>query len=653
MSKSASNTGSSRLLALTAAFVVVGVFIAVKLVYTYAAEGPALRAQAEKEVLKKVTIPADRGNIYSSDGKLLATSMPMYDVYMDPTTSSDETFNEGVSQLSDHLGRVFPKRTAAQWKHFLVNARGASDRFVVLGKDVTFTQLQAMKQWPIFEKGKYKGGLIYDSKSFRKMPLGKLAERTIGYDGDRNQAGLEGAFSSYLKGIDGQRLKQKISNSNWKPLNDASEVEPINGYDVVTTIDTRIQDVAHRALLAQLEKFEADHGSVVVMEVKTGKIKAISNLGRTEEGKYYEKRNYAIWETTEPGSTFKLASLMVALEDGVVDTADMVDTENGIYTIYGKKVKDSNVKNGHGGYGVINVAEAFRKSSNVGIVKAVYPHYKDNPKPFIDHLYTMGLNKPLGMEIKGEGVPKIPTPSDATWSGISLPWISFGYEISMTPLQVLSLYNAVANDGVMVKPLLVESVNDQGQPIEVMETEVINPAICSKETLSKLQVLLKGVVDKGTAKNIKTPIYTMAGKTGTCQLNYWTGNRDYQASFAGYFPAENPVYSCIVVINKPNPNKGYYGSTVAAPVFRAVADEVFLTTPVEKEVEPLQIAHSEIQWTSETLPDMRGMSAQDAVSALENKGYKVVLQGKGMVASHHPKPGSAIKPNDIVTLRLR
>jgi len=635
-------------------FVVLGLFIAFKLVYTYVAEGPGLRAKAEKEVLKKVTVPADRGNIYSSDGKLLATSMPMYDVFMDPTTSSEATFQEGLAVLSDHLGRVFPKRTTAQWKHFLTNARGAGDRFVVLGSNVTFTQLQAMKTWPIFEKGKYKGGLIYDSKSFRKMPLGKLAERTIGYDGDRNQAGLEGAFSSYLKGVDGQRLKQKISNSNWKPLNDASEVEPINGYDVVTTIDTRIQDVAHRALLSQLEKFEADHGSVVVMEVKTGKIKAISNLGRTEDGKYYEKRNYAIWETTEPGSTFKLASLLVALEDGVVDTSDLVDTENGIYSIYGKKVKDSNVKNGRGGYGKISVAEAFRKSSNVGIVKAVYPHYKDRPKDFIDKLYTMGLNKPLGMEIKGEGIPKIPTPSDPTWSGISLPWISFGYEISMTPLQVLSLYNAIANDGVMVKPLLVESIRDQGRLVELMETEVINPAICSKNTLAKLQVLLKGVVERGTAKNIKTPIYTMAGKTGTCQLNYWKGSREYQASFAGYFPAEDPMYSCIVVINKPNPYKGYYGSTVAAPVFRAVADEVFLTTPVEESVAPREMTHQDLRWpTAEEIPDLTGLSAQEAVSTLENKGFKVVLQGSGMVSSHHPKAGTSIGPNQIVTLKLR
>lgn len=646
---------SIRLLVLAGAAVLVAVFIGAKLVLTYVSEGPELRAKAEREVLKRVVVKADRGNIYSSDGKLLATSMPMYDLYMDPTTASDEAFNSGIVQLSHNLARVFPKRNFGQWRDFLKNARSSGDRFVTLGSSVTFTQLQKIKEWPIFELGKFKGGLIYESRSFRKMPLGKLAERTIGYDGDRNQAGLEGAFSSFLKGRDGRRMKQKISNSNWKPLNDASEIEPENGYDLVTTIDTRIQDVAHRALLAQLEKYEADHGSVIVMEVKTGHVKAISNLGRTEEGKYYEKRNYAIWETTEPGSTFKLASLMVALEDGVVDTSDMVDTENGIYTIYNKKVKDSNVKYGKGGYGVINVAEAFRKSSNVGIVKAIYPHYKNNEKEFIDRLYQIGLNQKLGVEIKGEGQPKIPTPSDQNWSGISLPWISFGYEISMTPMQVLALYNAVANNGVMVKPILVESIQNQGEAIEVMETEILNPAICSKSTVEKLQALLKGVVDKGTAKNIQTDVYTMAGKTGTCQLNYWKASREYQASFAGYFPAENPQYSCIVVVNKPNPDKGYYGSTVAAPVFRAIADEVYLYTPENievnydaEEVPPPNIA---IQ-VDNVLPDLTGLAPQEVIPLLENKGFKVQVSGAGNVVKQFPKPGTALKPNQLIIVKL-
>ncbi|MDX5326316.1 MAG: transpeptidase family protein [Bacteroidota bacterium] len=632
--------------------------IAAKLILTVVSEGPELREQAEKLVLREVVVPADRGNIYSSDGKLLATTMPVYDLFMDPMAPTEEAIGENLRALSNKLARKFPNRSASEWERFIRYKREKGDRYIRIGENVSFTELQEIRQYPLFNLGKYKGGLIAEQENYRKMPLGKVAERTIGYDGEF-QAGLEGAFSSYLSGQNGKRLKQRISKGFWKPVAAGLEEEPRHGYDLITTLDTRMQDVAHRELKKALEHFEADHGCVVVMEVATGQVKAIANLGRTEEGEYLEQRNYAVWETTEPGSTFKLASLMIALDDGMIDTADIVNTGNGVYPIYNRKVKDSNVKNGRGGYGEINVAEAFRKSSNVGIVKAIYPHYKDDPERFVDQLYNLGLHKPLDLSIKGEGNPRIPKPSDPNWSGTSLPWMTFGYEVSLTPIQVLSIYNAVANDGVMVKPLFVKEIRDGGRMIESFEPEVINPAICSKSTIAQLQYLLEGVVNRGTAQSIYNPQMPMAGKTGTCQLNYWKGSLDYQASFAGYFPANDPKYSCIVVINKPNPLKGFYGSTVAAPVFKAVADEIFLRIPEElKQENPNRIlataeglAPDQDQGTR-TMPDLAGISGNEALAFLENHGIQAKITGNGVVVGQWPKPGTSLQNIRTVTLFL-
>ncbi|MCT4622646.1 MAG: penicillin-binding transpeptidase domain-containing protein, partial [Schleiferiaceae bacterium] len=445
MSKSIQNS-DNRIVHLLIAVLVVATLILYHLFKTTLFEGPTLRAQAENHAIKKVEIEAERGNIFSADKKLLATSMPIYDLSMDPTSPSDEAFNEGIDELCAGLAKYLPSRNALEWKNHIQSNRDKGDRYINLQRKVTFSELQAIKQLPIFNLGKYRGGLIYERRNFRKMPLDQIAQRTIGYDKQTNQAGIEGAYSSYLEGENGQQWKQKITKGQWKPIESGYEKEPKNGYDITTTIDTRIQDVAHDELLKTLEHFEADHGCVIVMEVATGKIKAIANLGLTESGAYREIRNYAVWESTEPGSTFKLASLMVAMEDGYVDTADIVDTKDGIYTIYGKKVKDSNVKYGRkGGYGKIAIAEAFRKSSNTGIVKAVYPHYKDNPEDFVDQLYKIGLHKKLGLEIKGEGSPIIPTPEDRGWNGLTLPWMAFGYSVSLTPLQTLTFYNAVAN----------------------------------------------------------------------------------------------------------------------------------------------------------------------------------------------------------------
>ncbi len=630
-----------------------------KLIYISTVEGEVLREKSKKLAIKEREISARRGNIYSADGKLLATTTTVYNIYMDPVAPSHEDFNENISALSKALAQKFSLRNARQWENYLKSNRDKNDRYVEIAEKQSYTQLQAIKEMPLFNLGKYKGGLIVDQVNFRQKPT-ELAQRLIGHDLDGAQAGVEGYFSAYLEGHAGKRMMQKIGGGNWKPLNDATAVAPVDGKDIYTTLDTRIQDAAHRALLKSLTNYKADHGSVIVMEVATGRIKAIANLGLTKEGNYEEFRNYAVWESTEPGSTFKLASLLVGLEDGKIDTAQIVDTENGIYTIHDRKVKDSNVKYGRGGYGKITVAEAFRKSSNTGIVKAVYAAYQDNPQEFVDQLYNMGLHSPTGISIKGEVAPHIPKPSDKNWSGISLPWMTFGYGIHFTPLQILSLYNAIANDGVMVKPQIVTHIMQHGRTIETYQPEILNASICSKETVKQLQALLLGVVEKGTATNLKSEKLSMAGKTGTSQLNYWKNPHDYQASFAGYFPAEDPKYSCIVVVNKPDYTIGYYGNTVAGPVFRAIAEEVYLSLP-----EPITPEKGLSEWTLASndktenslkknyLPNLQGLTAMQAISLLENYGLTVSVTGSGRVKSQEPPIGTALRKNMTVKLALQ
>lgn len=627
-----------------------------KLIVIQFIEGPELRERAEREVIKEMRIEAERGNIYSSDGKLLATSMPVYDIHFDPITVSEDLFYKELDDLAEALSNYPGERSAAQWRSYLVQGRNTGNRYLALADKLSYNELQVVKAYPIFKEGKYGGGLVIEQENHRKMPLGKIAERTIGRERQSLATGLEGAYSNYLRGRDGKRLKQKIGQGNWKPLNDLNEIEPIDGLDLVSTLDTRIQDIAHHALLEMLEYQEADHGCAVVMEVETGAIKAIANLGRTDLGTYFEKRNYAVWESTEPGSTFKLASVLALFEDGYADLNTPVDTENGVYEYQGEKIRDSNGK----GYGKTTLQVAFEKSSNVGIAKTVIDHYAQDPQRFIDRFYSIGLDQQLNLPIKGEGKARIPTVKDQDWSGISLPWISFGYEVSFTPLQILSLYNAIANQGAMVKPRFLHSVQEHGRDLELMETEVLNPAICSQETLYKLKLLLQGVVQNGTARGGSNSICSMAGKTGTCQLNYWKGGpREYQASFAGYFPADNPRYSCIVVVNKPQ--KDYYGSNVAFPVFKEIAESVFRNTPQENTQGPetllalLEDEHEPSTWEPESssMPELLGKDGLTWISTLENDGYKVKVSGAGRVLWQYPRAGAALDKNQLIELKLQ
>jgi len=605
-------------------------------------------------IVKNVILEPSRGNIYAADGNILATSVPRYDLHWDAITPSQFLFDTHKNELSEAIAEVTGKSKGAVLKN-LETARKQKSRYWPIARNVTYTTFKKYKSFPLFNQSTYRGGLIVEQEIKREHPLGKIAERTIGYemqdpDGTYFRVGLEGAFSQYLRGDEGLRLKQKIANGQWKPISDANEKEPTEGYDLYTTLDVNIQDIAHNALLSQLDHFEAEHGTVVVMEVKTGAIKAVVNLGRTEEGKYFEKLNYAVGESHEPGSTFKLMGMIAALEDKVVNENTLVDTEKGELTFYGKyKVRDSK----RGGYGVIPASKVFEVSSNVGMVKIINDNYSENPKKFIDRLYNMGLDKPLGLPIKGEGIPKIPYPTDTDWDGLDLPWLAYGYGISLTPLQTLTFYNAIANEGEVVKPRFLEKISNFGNaPTKVFSKQVINPSLCSKITLDKVKNMMFNVVDKpwGTANNIKDPLLTMAGKTGTCQVDYTTDSVQYISTFVGYFPVEEPKYSCIVVIHRPNKAKGYYGSTVAAPVFKTIAKKIFNNIPYTVTLNATAVAS--VLESSSTMPDVAGLSEQEALTKLKTMGVEVVFEGKGTVKSQWPKAGSTIDKQQKVILEL-
>ena len=634
--------------------------ILIRLFYVSLVMGPELRAQSQERIIERRPIEAKRGDIYSADGKTLATTKPVYNIHFDAVTVDAEVFNNDVAQLSEKMAILNPKRTSADWERYLRSEREKKKRYIPLATDLNYSQLQRIKTYPILSRGAFQGGLIIQEKLERIQMATDVRSRTIGRDKDGAQAGLEGYYSNYLQGKPGNRLMQKITGNDWKPLDDPQAVEPLDGFDLFTTIDTRIQDVAQQNLLAQLKKYEADHGTAVVMEVATGRIVAMANLGRNEDSVYSELRNYAVWERTEPGSTIKLLSAMALLETGVADTSDPVDTENGVVTIYGKKVRDSR----KGGYGTISLRKAFEVSSNTGIVKLVQKHFEKNPDDYVDFLYSRGFHETTGITIKGESAPTIPKPNDDRWSGISLPWMAYGYGVEFTPLQLLTIYNAVANNGTMVKPQIVERIMDHGRIVENFETDILNPAICSQEVVKKLQSMLEGAVASGTAKNIYDDRIPIAGKTGTCQLNYWRGGKDYQSSFAGYFPADDPKYSCIVVINKPNYYKGYYGNIVAGPVFKAIADEVYSQlpeTPTTLTSKQLIAARNtavsderfEKAFQKNFLPSLNGLDARSAARILEGQGLSVSLIGSGRVVRQEPVLGTPLHQCSTVKLVLR
>ncbi|MBU3010729.1 transpeptidase family protein [Polaribacter vadi] len=634
-------------------------------------QGEKYKKLSTELTVKQFTIAANKGNVYAADGNLLATSMSKYTIRMDVVAVNGNVFEKNIAALSKELSKMFG-RSASYYQNKLRTAKKRKNRYLLIARNVGYNDYLKMKTFPIFKLGVYQGGFIAEHKTVRAHPIGKIAERTIGYDDFRGEAGIEGAFADFMQGENGLRWKQKIAKNQWKPISDVNEKEPIDGHDIITTIDVNIQDITHHALLRQLERFEADHGCAVVMETVTGEIKAISNLGRTSKGKYFEKRNYAVWESHEPGSTFKLASLMAALDDKVIDTSTVVDTEKGRIYINKRKVEDSR----RGGYGKISAARVFEVSSNVGIVKLIKKHYDHQPEKFIDKVEKYGFTKPIGFQIKGEGKPYVPKPSDKSWSKISLEWMSWGYGISVTPMQTLMFYNAVANNGVMVKPRFVKELRREDKAEKVFETEIINPQIASEETLNKIKKVMENVVIKGTADNIYSPNFSMAGKTGTAKKyiprtknskGEWEGGyystKEYVASFAGFFPADEPKYSCIVVVHNPDKKKGYYGATVAAPVFKEIAQKIYTTTPIDNQSvdDKVEFAAIDDQYKKYNkllsvdftkVPNVKGMNGMDAISMLENIGLKVKFSGVGKVKSQSIKKGEKLVKGSTIILKL-
>lgn len=681
----------------------VAIAIFARAVHIQFVQGDRWKKMSDSLTTDFIDVEAGRGNIYSSDGSLLATSLPEYELRMDLMTESltKEVFNEHVDSLAICLSNLFKDKSASEYEHKLIQARKNKERYFLIKRVVNYPQLKAVKTFPIFRMGKNKGGLLVIQKDKRIQPFKQLASRTIGYKVKGVQpVGLEGAFDTDLGGTTGKRLVQRISGGIWMPLNEEDEIAPKDGYDIYTTIDVNIQDVAQNALREQLAKHNADHGCVILMEVATGEIKAIANLTRIEEGVYQEKYNYAIGEAMEPGSTFKLASYMAALEDGIFKPSDTVDTDGGKFRLYNSTLSDSH----EGGYGRIPMLKAFELSSNVAIAKKIHFGYKNNPEQFIERLKQFGLDRQLELQIPGTPKPRVKDPSSSDWSGLSLSRLAIGYEIKMTPLQTLVLYNAIANGGNMISPVIVKEKRSLGQVVETYKCKVIKKKICSDETLAMVKMMMEGVVSDGTAKNLSTTIYPIAGKTGTAQVaqgrsGYKNGKKTYQASFCGYFPADNPKYSMIVVVIDPS-HAGYYGNVVAGPVFKNIADKVYASRlDMHKDIEVLYAQQptdvpvskiglknktvevyekigvkammpNDVEWVeakkeNQTLafqakdtdagivPNVVGMGLQDAIYLLENVGLKARAIGNGKVVQQSLASGQAIRKGASILLELK
>ncbi len=666
-------------------------------------EGAKWREKASLLTQKDITIEASRGSILSEDGQKLACSVPSYRIFMDTRAPglTAERFSHNIDSLSLRLSRLYNDKSPAAYKRDITNARKKGNRYYSISNQrISVIELKRAKQFPIFRNGANKGGFIVEQYDTRKMPFGSLAERIVGKlysEKDTGKVGIEYSYDKQLRGVNGIGDNQRIGG-RW--VNNI-QVEPIDGDDVVTTLNVEIQDVAEQALKEQLIRHNAQYGVAVVMEVSTGQVKAMVNLFRVAPSTYTEDHyNFAIGTNTEPGSTFKLASLMVALEDGVVDIDDMVDTENGTIQYFDRTMRDSE----HDKYGLLTVKEAFERSSNVGISKIIYFNYKKNPEKFLDGIDDIGINQSLELEVAGEDPPYFKKPNDKLWSGITLPWMAIGYEVKMSPLQVLTFYNAVANNGKMVKPMFVKEITRYGSTVKAFDTEVLRSSICSGSTLRKVRTLLEGVVEQGTAMNLKNDHYKIAGKTGTAQIAHGSkgykneGVVSYQASFVGYFPADKPRYSCIVVVNGPS-NNVYYGNVVAGSVFKEIADQLYATnlrdTKYYKQPDPILSSdmpytkggqkdklkdvlwdldleytnHANSDWVGSKandkeieivekkidkglVPSVKGMGARDAIFLLEGLGLRVTLYGAGRVVEQSIQPGGRYNKGNHIVLKL-
>ncbi|MEN9639302.1 MAG: hypothetical protein RLZZ262_1170 [Bacteroidota bacterium] len=651
-------------------------------------------------------ITPTRGQIYSTDGSLLATSVPEYEIRWDSKADYDvEEYRSKIDSVCTGFSRIFGDRSALEYKNLFKTARTEGNRYQLIKAKVDYNQLQRVKQLPFVRRGAYKSGFVYIEGSRREKPFEMLAARTIGKDQIDNKFGIELAFDSLLAGRKGKQLQEKIPGGYWRPMTDDFIEEPKPGADVIASIDIHLQDVANAALKRQLETYQAAWGCAILMEVKTGYVRAIANLGQDPEtGAYLERYNYAVQESQEPGSTMKLASIMACLDDELVKLTDSVDTGNGKWKIYDMTLTDSN--DDKGGNGVLTLEEVFERSSNIGTAKIVKSCYDKKPQQFLDKMHSFGLGNKLDLQLHGEASPGIyHSTKDKGWSGLSLTQMSIGYETKLTPLQILAFYNAVANNGRYMKPLFVEKIMRNGRVIEEFEPVALRENFCKKETIAACRKMMEGVTEtEGTAEGaFKNCAYKVAGKTGTAKIHE-NGQYDYnrhRASFVGYFPAHDPQYSCIVVIHDPK-GGNYYGGTIAAPVFSELAVKIYSTQmeyhsndflpdttvqtqlhiPVSKDgsydllkkvLQGLQLPEqntasspwvntksqgsyveiSDRQVRPGMVPNVVGMGLQDALFLLESQGMKVRVDGKGTVLRQSVPPGSSVKNNPLILIELK
>ena len=713
MSSNKSNTRKSMLFRTTVVFsgmLVFAGFVVYTLFNIQFVEGAKWRALADSLSTKVFAIEAVRGNIFDCKGNLLATSLPIYDVRLDaqsPAFMDEELFLNNIDSLSFGLSEIFKDKPARYYKNLLVQTKNAGNRYFLFKRKISYNQMQAMRKLPLFNLGKYKGGLMVNERTRREKPFGMLAERTIGFKQEEGavRVGLEGYFDKHLGGKSGKRVMQRIAGGTYIPIDDELMIDAQQGRDIVTTIDINLQDVAEQALHANLLENDADYGTAILMEVATGEIKAIANLTREAEGVYQEKYNYAVGESVEPGSTFKLVSAMALLTDGYMAPTDNVDTEGGQMRFCNLTMKDS-----HLGSGVISFQEAFEHSSNVAFAKLMQKNYNKNPEKIYAHYKNLGITEKLDFQLAGVGAPVVKGPNNKSWSCTSLPYMAIGYELQITPLQLLTVYNTIANNGVYVKPILVKRIEQAGKIIQEFPYTVLNAAVCSPAVAKQLQSMMEGVVLHGTASSLKSSFYSYAGKTGTAVIanrgkGYLAGGgKSYRASLCGYFPAENPKYSCMVLISRPRKDN-YYASKVALPVFKEIADKVYASALnlhrelkftqkilsndlphvalAEKNELKLVLDHvklsshyhndsihqDESEWVSGlvqdnsvamepqlfnlyAMPDVRGMGAKDVLYLLEQKGFRVELVGVGKVKKQSVLPGTKLIKKQLIQLYL-
>lgn len=606
---------------------------------------------------REATLKAARGNLFASDGSILATTVMRYDIYLDFKTMKDTVYTNNIGALTDSLSKMFGKPRGEFRKKF-DEQRKKKNQYYTLVKGLDFDQYDRIRKFPIFKRGKNKGGFIVDRNYKRELATSEIGAGTIGMDNGEFSSGLEGAFSKYLRGTDGKRLEQRINSSQWKPIDFWKVQEPVDGEDVYTTLDLRIQDIAHSALQKQLVNFEAKHGTVIVMEVETGKVRAMVNLRRNDDGDYVDSYNYALKDNIEPGSTFKTISLLAAMDDGFIDENTTVDVGNGIWVYAKQRISD-----GHGG-GMYDISDVLAKSSNVGSAKLITKYYAEKPQIFLDHLRRWKLFDKMDIELPGITKPRIVTPESKRWNAATLASIAYGYSTNINLLQLTTFYNGIANNGKMLKPLFIDKIMKDGKVTYTAKPEIMVNRMASDKAIKMMTHALTKAVEKGTAKSIFTPNLKMAGKTGTARFEYWLpGPMKYRSSFAGFYPADNPKYTCYIMISEPNTSKGFYGATVAAPVFKEIAGKTFLKTPqnieremlVDKKVNLNKMVEPNVKVAvnNKQMPNVVGLIGKNVIPQLENLGYRVDYKGVGRIKEQFPLEGTIISKNQRIYLSLQ